>query len=169
MKIVFKLCWVGLAWALLSAVGQGQAAAADFTVTAPDMTQYLINGASNPTLTLTRGKTYSFDVESPGHPFFIKTAAVTGTGSTFDTGVTGNGTSVGPLTFAVPTSAPNTLFYNCQFHTPMTGTINIISAPVPATGWAWKGGLAVALLLAGTELSRQLRRRSRLARLGDAG
>jgi hypothetical protein len=163
MKIVSKLLWVGLAWGLLSVVAPAQAAAFDFTVTAPDMTQYLINGASNPTLTLTRGKTYTFDVEASGHPFFIKTAAVTGTGSTFDTGVTNNGASVGTLTFAVPTSptdVPNTLFYHCQFHAPMSGTINIVSpAPVPATGRVWLGGLAVALLLAGTGISRQLRRR----------
>jgi hypothetical protein len=166
MKIILKLSLAGFALALTGAIGSGQAAAADYVVTAPDMSQYLINGESNKTLTLTRGKTYTFDIEASGHPFWIKRIADTGTGDTFDTGVTGNGTAVGPITFAVPSSSsavPNTLFYNCQFHIPMTGTINIISPPVPATGWAWRGGLAVALLLAGTGISRQLRRRSRPA------
>jgi plastocyanin len=112
------------------------ALAADFTVQNTGMTAYNINGTDNPSLSLTRGHTYTFTVNSPGHPFFIKTAQVTGTGSTFDTGVTNNGTTSGTLTFSVPFSAPATLFYQCSIHVPMTGTIAIATAPaqVPSTG-----------------------------------
>src|SRR5437870_2929227 len=80
----------------------GQAAAADFTVTTSGMSAFVINAQSNPGLALTRGHTYSFDVNALGHPFWIKTAQVTGTDSTFDTGVTNNGLSTGTLTFTVP-------------------------------------------------------------------
>jgi hypothetical protein len=130
----------------------------DFAVSAPTIAAYVINGASNPSLTLTRGKTYQFQVDSTGHPFFIKTAQVTGSGSTFDTGVTNNGTQLGTLSFTVPASAPSTLFYQCGVHTQMTGTIAIVSPPVPATGVVAIAVLC-ALLLAGGLVA--LRRRGR--------
>jgi hypothetical protein len=123
------------------------AAAADFTVTPMGMTAYLINGKPNPPLTLVRGGTYTFDVNSPGHPFFIKTVAVTGTGSTFDEGVVNNGTTSGTLTFTVPTDAPAGLFYQCSVHTPMNGAITLPAAPVPASGWL--GAMVLALALSG--------------------
>src|SRR5450432_4355998 len=105
----------------------GEAAAADFAVTATGFTAYTINAAANPTLTLNRGQTYTFDVNTPGHPFFIKTAQVTGSGSTFDAGVTNNGATAGTVTFAVPASAPATLFYQCGVHAAMTGTLTIVT------------------------------------------
>jgi hypothetical protein len=92
---------------------------------------YRINGTNNPTLTLMRGVTYLFNVNASGHPFWIKTVAVTGTGSAYNTGVANNGVQVGTLTFAVPTNAPNTLFYACQFHSAMRGSLNIIDSPSP--------------------------------------
>src|SRR6185436_8716929 len=95
-----------------------------------------------PTLSLTRGSTYTFQVNSPGHPFFIKTAQVTGTGSAYNTGVTNNGVASGTITFQVAADAPGTLFYQCSIHSPMTGTILIADA-VPATG-----SFATALLAA---------------------
>lgn len=92
---------------------------------------YLINGASNPSLTLTRGVTYYFKVTASGHPFWIKTSAVTGTGSAYNTGVSNNGIQSGTLVFTVPTNAPSTLFYICQFHSAMKGTLNVINPPPP--------------------------------------
>ena len=44
----------------------------------------------------------------------------------YNDGITGNGTESGILTFAVPASAPPQLFYNCEFHSSMTGTLNIV-------------------------------------------
>lgn len=96
-------------------------------VTANGFTSYTIDGESNPTLTLIRGNTYVFQVSAPGHPFWINSTAGTGTNNAFSDGVTGNGTSSGFITFAVPESAPDQLFYNCQFHSAMTGMINITS------------------------------------------
>jgi hypothetical protein len=39
--------------------------------------------------------------------------------------VTGNGAVNGMVKIVVPTNAPNTLYYNCEFHGMMTGTITI--------------------------------------------
>lgn len=105
-----------------------------FTVTPQGMQAYLINGAANPTLTLARGQTYQFLVNSAGHPFFIKTQAGTGTGNQFSEGVTNNGTTSGALQFTVPADAPNNLFYQCSIHSAMTGSILVVNAAaVPAS------------------------------------
>lgn len=89
----------------------------------------------NPTLTLVRGNTYIFEIQAKGHPFYIKTAQIPGTGSTFDTGVTNNGTQEGTLTFTVPQNSPSVLYYVCRNHGGMSGIINIIDSPIlGATG-----------------------------------
>ncbi|HET9235255.1 MAG TPA: hypothetical protein VFP10_14060 [Candidatus Eisenbacteria bacterium] len=107
-----------------------------FTVTATGTTDYRINNVNDPTLELTRGETYTFNISAAGHPFWIKTVASPGTGNAFTNGVTGNGTEVGTLTFVVPMNAPATLHYNCEFHSPMTGTINIVN-PVAVRPDSW--------------------------------
>ncbi len=98
-----------------------------YTVTNSGASAYTINSSSNPTLTLKRGGTYTFNVSASGHPFWIKTAQVTGTNDAYNTGVTNNGTQSGTITFTVPNDAPSTLYYICQIHGTMTGTINIVN------------------------------------------
>jgi plastocyanin len=98
----------------------------NFNVVNAGTGSYTINGATNPTLTLVRGQTYFFTVNASGHPFWIKTAATTGTTDQYNTGVTNNGDDVGGITFTVPAGAPSTLYYICQFHSAMQGTITII-------------------------------------------
>ena len=100
----------------------------NYTVINSGASDYLIDGVSDPTITLIRGSTYTFTVNASGHPFWIKTSQVTGTGSAYSTGVTNNGTQSGTVTFVVPNDAPDTLYYICQFHGSMSGTINIINA-----------------------------------------
>ena len=85
-----------------------------------------LNNESNPDFTFKRGQTYIFVVNAPGHPFLIKTTASLGTGDTYDSGVTNNGADTGTITFTVPMDAPDTLFYICEFHSLMAGTLNII-------------------------------------------
>lgn len=96
-------------------------------VTANGFSSYSINGETNPTLTVIRGNTYVFNVSAPGHPFWINLTASTGTSNAYNDGVTGNGTSSGMISFTVPESAPDELFYNCQFHSSMTGKIAVTS------------------------------------------
>ncbi len=92
---------------------------------------YVFNGngledVTNAEISLKRGMTYEFVMNTPGHPFYIKTVQSTGTQDTFDAGVVNNGAADETITFTVPDDAPDTLYYNCQFHSVMTGTFNII-------------------------------------------
>lgn len=106
-----------------------------FTVTNSGASSYAINSSNNPTLRLMRGFTYYFSVTATGHPFWIKTTQVTGTGSAYSTGVTNNGTESGVIIFTVPFTAPSVLYYICQFHGTMTGIIEISDlGPTGATG-----------------------------------
>jgi hypothetical protein len=99
-----------------------------FTVTNSGASSYLIDGVANSTISLIRGITYTFNVSATGHPFWIKTAATTGTGDAYSTGVTNNGSDSGTITFTVPLDAPDLLYYICQFHGTMKGNINIIGS-----------------------------------------
>ena len=141
--------WLGSFVVLVALLVPRAAWAADFTVTNTGMTSYNINGQANPPLSLVRGHAYTFQVTSPGHPFYIKTAQVTGTGSTWDEGVDTNGITSGTLTFNVPADAPATLFYQCSIHSVMTGTLAIAAAPVPASYPLAIALLAIALGSAG--------------------
>lgn len=98
-----------------------------FTVTAPNgNNNYSINSFLNPTLVVKRGTTYTFNITAATHPFYIKTVQSAGTADAFNTGVTGNGTETGTITFVVPATAPATLYYNCAPHALMTGMIKVI-------------------------------------------
>ena len=95
--------------------------ASDYTIKSSNNVTY-----NDPTITLVRGKTYEFDVSSPGHPFWIKTTQSTGSSNALESGITNNGTTNGKITFTVPLDGSDTLYYNCQFHASMTGTINLV-------------------------------------------
>ena len=104
-----------------------------FTVTASGSTAYVFNGSgtisdSNPTLFLTRGQTYDFEVDATGHPFYIKTVSGTGTSNAYSDGVTNNGIESGTVTFTVQMDAPDTLYYNCSVHSAMAGTIYVLDS-----------------------------------------
>jgi hypothetical protein len=83
-------------------------------------------------LTLYEGQTYTFNIAATGHPFWIKTTPVTGTGNAYNDGVTNNGVANGTITFTVPYDAPSTLYYICQIHGVMQGVINIVNVPEPS-------------------------------------
>lgn len=97
------------------------------TVTNSGSGSYTINTQSNPTLTLVRGSTYTFNINANGHPFHIQTVnSAYSSSDVYTSGVTNPGAQVGTVTFTVPNGAPNTLYYVCQYHSAMRGTINII-------------------------------------------
>ncbi len=79
--------------------------------------------ANDPTLYLTRGKTYKFKDISGGHPLEIRQSAG---GAAYNSGVTNNGGS-GTIEFTVPMDAPNSLVYQCIFHAGMLGDIVILN------------------------------------------
>jgi len=66
-----------------------------FNVTNNGSGNYVINGQSNPTLSITEGQTYTFNISATGHPFWINTVNSTGTGNAYNDGVTNNGTANG--------------------------------------------------------------------------
>ena len=87
----------------------------------------------NPPLLLIRGETYTFHVTGLAgfHSFYIKTASSIGSANAYaGGGLSANGITTDtpadmPITFTVPMSAPDTLFYNCGFHSSMAGTIKV--------------------------------------------
>jgi len=106
----------------------------NFTVTNSGAGAYLINGASNPTLTVIRGLTYTFTINASGHPFWIQTTiGAYNAGTVYSNGVTNAGTQVGTITWKVSNDAPSTLYYVCQNHSAMNGTINVINKVEPVT------------------------------------
>ena len=78
---------------------------------------------NNPTLYLTRGKTYKFIMSVSGHPFQIR---VSNNGSAYNTGVTNNGAQTGDLLFTPDMNAPTSLVYQCTLHSGMVGNIVIL-------------------------------------------
>lgn len=81
---------------------------------------------NNPTLTLKEDEIYIFDINAYGHPFYIKTQNSTGTGNRLFSGIQEYGSKY--IVFTVPyNSGYSTLYYNCQHHSTMNGTINITS------------------------------------------
>jgi plastocyanin len=99
------------------------ASGADFTVTTPNAQfSFRINGVDSPTLTLVRGRTYTFEIATtPGfHPFRIRS-----------TGVVNNNISSGTVTYTVPLDAAN-YTYDCTLHgASMQGQILTIDPPTP--------------------------------------
>jgi len=87
------------------------------------------NGFSkNPIVTLYRGATYVFDVNALGHPFYLKVSKELGAVDQYNEGVQNNGAEVGVVTFTVPSSAPDKLFYVCGRHQSMQGFFEIKNA-----------------------------------------
>ena len=111
------------AWAVFgfSLLAVNTLCAADFTVTTPNgQFAFQINGVNSPTLTLTRGRTYSFAVSTSSfHPFRINVPGAPAP------------TISGTLNLTVPTNAVN-YTYDCQIHgVSMQGTILTIDPPSP--------------------------------------
>jgi len=88
---------------------------------------YVVNGVEGEALTLTRGTTYTFGVNAPGHPFYLSTNIAGGSGfpGEITAGVTGSRTELGLLTFTPDMSTPSTIYYNCGAHLDMGGTITV--------------------------------------------
>lgn len=108
--------------AVLLACGlAGPLPAADFSVQTPGAQfAFQINGVNSPTLTLVRGQTYTFDVNTTVgfHPFHIESP-----------GLSTNNISTGTITYTVPTAASN-YFYNCVVHgNLMRGEITTVPPP----------------------------------------
>ena len=98
-----------------------------FTVTNSGSSHYVVNSETNPTIYLIRGQTYNFVVNAIGHAFWIKTAPSIGIGDQYNDGVTNNGEDNGTVSFLVPLSAPDVLYYISQADASLTGQINVVN------------------------------------------
>ena len=101
----------------------------DFVVTNDGSSAYLIDGVAGDNITLVRGENYIFEINASGHPFRIQTSpAPYDSADEYTTGVTvTSGTrDLGVITWQVAQNAPATLFYVCEVHEAMDGTITII-------------------------------------------
>ena len=86
-----------------------------------------LNGTVNdPTLYLTRGKTYRFENGSGGHPIRIQSTSGA-SGTAYNTGVTNNAGS-GTVIVEVQHDAPDVLYYQCTSHANMNGILYITGA-----------------------------------------
>ena len=104
-----------------------------YDVTANGSIAYNFSGVTgdNPVITVYRGATYTFNVNSGGHPFYLTTDDGSGYGSgsyvgEYTDGVTGSRTESGTVTFIVPADAPDTLYYACGNHSTMQGIIVVL-------------------------------------------
>lgn len=92
---------------------------------------YVVNGQQGPSLTLVRGQTYVFAMQNVSviHPFYLTTSSTGGGGGAWTNGVTGNfATGNAEVTFTVPETAPDELWYQCGSHVLMGGRISIVSS-----------------------------------------
>ena len=90
---------------------------------------------NNLSLSMNLGDTLIFNVIAPGHPFYVKTQAGTGTGNQASL-VSNNGATNGTVTF-IPQSA-GTYYYQCSIHSSMVGTITVVD-PDAIIDWTQLG------------------------------
>ena len=111
--------WARIAVILFPILTVNALAAADFSVTSPGYYYSINSKGPNPTITLIRGKTYTFAINSSSiHPFEIQSS-----------GVSNNNINQGTLTFTVPNVASN-YHYICSIHE-FGGVIQTVAPPTP--------------------------------------
>ena len=97
----------------------------NMSITNNSSSAYTIDGVDNATITLYRGVVTNFNISASGHPFYIQTTSGAYNASSVYTGITGNGSQSGVVSFTLADDAPDTLYYVCQYHSGMAGTINV--------------------------------------------
>jgi len=116
-----------------------------FTIGASGSSAYTFQGeglngtVNNPTLYLTRGKTYRFENGTGAHPIRIQSTSGA-SGTAYNTGVTNNAGS-GTVIVEVQHDAPDVLYYQCTSHAAMNGILYI-------TGALADGGVTTAKIAA---------------------
>jgi plastocyanin len=139
----YMLKWDGVQ-ARFEAVPQKILAAAEIDVTNSGTSAYLFNShysGNNPTLYVRAGATYAFNLDVSGHPFHLQTVSgAYSSGNSYTTGLThiaDDGTVTtgasallkeeGTLYYEIPSGTSGTIYYACQYHSGMAGSITIQS------------------------------------------
>ena len=124
-----------------SLTGAGTTTTAEWTLGASGIDHYtftgpgVTDGATDPTIYLTRGQTYKFKNRSGGHPFRIQYEFQNTGGTAYNDGITNNAAGNGTdLYWEVRNDTPDVLYYQCTAHTNMSGRINMISGENKSVG-----------------------------------
>ena len=101
----------------------------DYYITNSGSGSYTVNGVSNGLINFERGKKYRIHINASGHPFWIQTVSgAYSAGNVYSTGITNGGAQVGHIVVELPQDAPDNLYYACQFHSSMAGSISVQSS-----------------------------------------
>ena len=115
----------------VTVTGLAEGTVSSFNVTNQNSNAWVFTpdgSSANPVIKLYRGATYKFEVNAPGHPFYIKLARTTGDLDQYEEGITNNGTENGAVVFTIPKGAPDILYYTCGNHQEMQGIFEIKNA-----------------------------------------
>jgi plastocyanin len=105
-----------------------------FSVSAQNSTNYRVSVTDSnetqfgfdPTLKVNAGNDIVFNVNAPGHPFFLKTTTGVGSDNQIDD-VTNNGYENTTISWTVPSGSSGiTFYYACSLHASMYGSIIIL-------------------------------------------
>ena len=100
----------------------------DYYITNSGSGAYIVNGVSNGLITFEKGKKYRIHINASGHPFWIQTVSgAYSSGNVYSTGITNGGAQVGHILVELPQNAPDNLYYVCQYHSSMQGSISVQS------------------------------------------
>ena len=80
----------------------------------------------NPTITLFRGQTYNFEINSPNNPFSFKTSRSKDDLNRYSQGISQNAITSGVITFTVDVEAPDVIFYCSENDANAGGAIQIL-------------------------------------------
>src|SRR6056300_788598 len=157
----YMLKWDGVQ-ARFEAVPQKILAASEIDVTNSGTSAYLFNShysGKNPTLYVRAGATYAFNLDVSGHPFHLQTVSgAYSAGNPYTTGLTHVATDgtittgasallkvSGTLYVEVPSGSSTTIYYACQYHSGMAGSIILQDNTAGAGASA---GFAIAMSVA---------------------
>ena len=124
--------WLPYGPAPIEITGQQLAIESTYTVDAVDESDnyaflFSPDGLTrNPTLTLYRGQTYTFVINSPGNPFSIKTARVSGNLERYTIGVSNSAVETGTITFTVGVNSPDVLYYVSENSADTGGVFHVL-------------------------------------------
>jgi hypothetical protein len=89
---------------------------------------YTVNGVANGLITFERGKKYRIHMNATGHPFWIQTVSgAYSSGNVYSTGITNGGEDAGYILVELPQNAPDNIYYACEYHSSMSGSISVQS------------------------------------------
>ena len=102
--------------------------AVDYYISNSGSGAYFVNGVSNGLITFEKGKKYRIHINASGHPFWIQTVSgAYSAANVYSAGITNGGAQLGHILVELPQNAPDNLYYACEYHSSMQGSISVQS------------------------------------------